>query len=74
VNSIDWLSDDTGLNELRTKGVTSRPILKELEKNERQLLKYANFLGPLGLILVYGFIRAQWRKRKRNQWMNERYV
>ena len=25
-NAIDWLSDDTGLIELRTKGVTSRPL------------------------------------------------
>ena len=30
VNSIDWLSDDTGLIDLKTKGITSRPI-KELE-------------------------------------------
>ncbi|MCK5704873.1 MAG: Gldg family protein, partial [Cyclobacteriaceae bacterium] len=25
-NAIDWLSDDTGLIELRTKGITSRPL------------------------------------------------
>ena len=25
-NAIDWMSDDSGLADLRTKGVTSRPL------------------------------------------------
>lgn len=74
VNAIDWLSDDTGLNELRTKGVTSRPIKKELSDGERTMVKYGNFLLPIFLIALYGFIRAQVRRAKRRKWASERYV
>ncbi len=61
VNSIDWLSDDTGLIELRTKGVSSRP-LDQIEDGTKTMLKWLNFLLPIVLILIYGFIRIQ-RKR-----------
>ncbi len=61
VNSIDWLSDDTGLIELRTKGVTSRP-LDQIEDGKKVLLKWLNFLLPIILVLIYGIIRMQ-RKR-----------
>jgi len=62
VNSIDWLSDDTGLIELRTKGVTSRP-LDQIGESKKVLLKWLNFLLPIILVLIYGIIRMQ---RKRN--------
>jgi len=61
VNSIDWLSDDTGLIELRTKSVTSRP-LDQIEDGKKVLLKWLNFLLPIILVLIYGVIRMQ-RKR-----------
>ncbi|MBK8503617.1 MAG: GldG family protein [Saprospiraceae bacterium] len=73
VNSIDWLSDDTGLIELRTKGVSSRPI-DELEDGRRSFLKYLNFLLPIALILVYGFLRGQKSKNMRLQRMQERWI
>lgn len=73
VNSIDWLSDDTGLIELRTKGVSSRPI-DELEDSKRSLLKYLNFLLPIALILIYGFFRNQNSKNVRLRRMQERWV
>jgi len=64
VNSIDWLSDDTGLISLRTKAVSSRPI-KQLEDGKRAFLKWFNFLLPILLVLIYGFIRFQYRKNQR---------
>ena len=64
VNGIDWLSDDTGLIELRTKGVSSRPI-KQLEDGTRSLIKWLNFLLPIVLVLVYGGFRYQYRKNQR---------
>ncbi|MBZ0245218.1 MAG: Gldg family protein [Cyclobacteriaceae bacterium] len=63
-NSIDWLSDDTGLIALRTKGVTSRPI-DELEDTTKTILKYSNFLAPILLVIGYGLIRMQRSKIKR---------
>ncbi len=64
VNSIDWLSDDTGLIALRTKGVSSRPI-KQMEDGTRTIIKWLNFLLPILLVLIYGFIRFQYRKNQR---------
>ena len=42
VNGIDWLSDDTGLIDLRTKGTVTRPI-KELEDGERSFWNFHKF-------------------------------
>jgi len=73
VNAIDWLSDNTGLNELRTKGVTSRPLNSSLEDGTKTMLKYFNFLFPVILILLYGFVRMQMRSRLRARWIEETY-
>ena len=73
VNAIDWLSDDTGLVELRTKGIDYRP-LDELEDSTRSFLKYLNFLLPILLIIIYGIIRSQQNKIKRIKRMREDYV
>lgn len=71
-NAIDWLSDDTGLIALRTKGVTARPIL-ELDDTTKTILKYANFLLPIFLAVVYGIVRAQQNRARRFKRMNETY-
>lgn len=73
VNSIDWLSDDTGLIDLRTKEVTSRP-LEELEEGRRTFLKWLNFGLPILLVILYGIIRMQLNARKRTKRMEEGYV
>jgi gliding-associated putative ABC transporter substrate-binding component GldG len=71
-NVIDWLSDDTGLVDLRTKAVTNRP-LKQLEDSERTIIKYLNVLLPILLILIYGFIRKQRYLRKKQNWLQGNY-
>ena len=64
VNSVDWLSDDTGLIDLRTKEVTSRPI-KEMPDGTKAFLKWFNFLLPIILIIIYELIRMQINRNKR---------
>jgi gliding-associated putative ABC transporter substrate-binding component GldG len=71
-NAIDWLSDDTGLIDLRTKGVTSRP-LETVEDDTKNLLKYGNVIAPIVLILAYGFIRRQRSQAKRQRWQQDNY-
>jgi len=73
VNAIDFLSDDTGLIELRTKGVTNRP-LDEIEDSKKGFLKWFNFLLPLVLVLIYGIFRLQFNRNLRNKRMEEGYV
>ena len=72
-NAVDWLSDDTGLIDLRTKGVASRPI-EDVEDAKRSMIKWTNFLLPILLVIGYGIFRFQINRRKRRQRMNERYV
>jgi gliding-associated putative ABC transporter substrate-binding component GldG len=72
VNSIDWLSDDTGLIDLRTKGASSRPI-RQLEDATKTLLKYINFMLPVLLAIGYGLFRMQRNRIKQYKRMSENY-
>lgn len=72
VNSIEWLSDDTGLTALRTRGAVSRPI-RELDDTTKSILKYTNFLLPLLLVVAYGIVRSQQNRITRLKRMNENY-
>jgi len=73
VNAIDWLTDDTGLIELRNKGIQANPI-EQLEPGTKVLLKWLNFLLPILLIIIYGIIRNQINRNKRVKRMEEGYV
>lgn len=64
VNSVDWLSDDTGLIDLRTKGVSSRPI-EDMEEAKVNMYKWGNFLIPILLVLFVGFYRNQRNRTQR---------
>ncbi len=72
-NSIDWIADDTGLINLRTKGITSRP-LDTVEDSTKTMLKYGNVFAPILLLLIYAFIRKQRRNMKRQKWMQGNYA
>lgn len=73
VNAVDFLSDDTGLIDLRTKSVVTRPI-KELEDGEKSRIKWINFLLPIALVIIYGVYRFQRNRNRRIKLMEERYV
>lgn len=72
VNAIDWLSDETGLIELRTKEVTSRPV-KDMPDSKKSFLKWLNFLLPVLLIIAYGLVRIQINRNKRIRRMEVSY-
>ena len=73
VNGVEWLSDETGLLDLRTKAVTSRP-LKDVDEGRKSFLKWLNFLLPVLLIIVYGVLRNQKNRRLKVKRMEEGYV
>lgn len=73
VNSVDWLTDETGLVALRTKGATARP-LEELKENKRRTLKILNFGLPILLVILYGIYRFQSNRIIRLKRREEGYV
>lgn len=73
-NGIDWLSDDTGLSELRTKVVTSRPIKRELKRWQQTVGQIWQFLAALVARIGLWFVRLQSRRQKKLRWASERYV
>lgn len=70
VNSVEWLVDSSGLMELRTKGVTSRP-LAQISDQTKISLKYLNVLLPILLVIGYGIYRYQNAQSRRQKWMEE---
>ncbi len=71
-NAVDFLSDDTGLIDIRTKGVASRPI-KEMEESEITTIKWLNFLLPILLVIIVGIIRYQRNQRQRLKRMAQNF-
>jgi len=72
VNSVDWLTDDTGLIDLRTKGASVRPI-RQLQDSTKTVLKYANFLLPVLLAIGYGIWRSQRNRMLRYKRQSENF-
>ncbi len=70
VNSIDYLADDLGLVQLRTKGIKYKP-LKQLDDSTKIAIKYINFLLPIILVLLLGLWRSRYNKNKRNKLKND---
>ncbi len=73
VNAIDFMSDDTGLIQLRSKQMKLRP-LDQLEEGDKRMLKILNFTLPILIILGIGIYRYQRRKFTRLKVKGESYV
>ena len=73
VNSIDFMTDDSGLIQLRAKQIKHRPI-DQMEDSTKTILKIVNFAVPLILILIIGLFRWQKRRIIRLKRMEEDYV
>ena len=64
LNIVDWLAQDEEYLAIRTKSVAPR-ALKEVSDGLRPVIKYANMVGPLLLVLLFGLSR--WRRRRVRQ-------
>jgi gliding-associated putative ABC transporter substrate-binding component GldG len=77
VNVIDWLGDESGLINLRGKVVASKPIqakyLMEESSRQRELIKWANVILPVFMLLIFGIYNFQKNKRLRNRRMSESF-
>ncbi|MEA2088476.1 MAG: GldG family protein [Patescibacteria group bacterium] len=63
-NVIDSLTLDPDLINIRSKGVTSRPI-EEVSEAKKMSIKYFNIFGVTVLVIVLGIIKYNLRKRRR---------
>ncbi len=64
-NLVDILSIDEDLINIRSNGVTERPI-KEISDNLRIFLRYANVFGVTIVVIGFGLFRYYNRYRKNN--------
>ena len=62
LNMVDWCSQDEILISIRSREVTTRP-LKEVSPGARKLIKHGNTFGLPFLVIVFGVVRWQIRKK-----------
>ncbi len=72
-NIVNWLSDDSGLINLRAKGMVFRP-LDNLSDRAVFLIKCVNFFLPILLVIIYGFFIFQCRRKKRQKRRQPGYI
>ncbi len=63
LNTVDWLSQDESLLEIRTRDATTRP-LAEVAPASKSAIKYGLMLSPVALLVLFGIWRWQSSKRK----------
>jgi ABC-2 type transport system permease protein len=64
MNAIDYLLDDAGLINVRSKQITLRMLDGKKVSEQRSRWQALNLGLPVVLLLIFGFGRNQWRKRK----------
>lgn len=64
LNAIDYLTDDSGIIELRNKEVKMRLLDKGRIKSEKLVWQVINVCGPLILLTILAVVQFIYRKRK----------
>ena len=64
MNSINYLLDDTGLLQLRSKNIQLKFLDKQKAFKERSYYQFLNVLFPLIILAIFGFTYSFIRKRK----------
>lgn len=64
LNCVDYLCDDAGWMELRSREVKLRMLNKTKITNDRLFWQVVNVFLPLVILLVFGLLRFYLRKRK----------
>ena len=64
LNMLSFLVDEDGLIRARNKQIAIRPLDREQIAAEKLKWQLINLGLPLALVLMFGVVRAYWRKRK----------
>jgi ABC-type uncharacterized transport system involved in gliding motility auxiliary subunit len=62
LNLVDWLAQDESLIHIRTREVTTRPLI-DTSQGVKGAVKYANIFAPAILVIVIGIVRWQIRRK-----------
>jgi len=63
-NLVDSLSLDSDLINIRSKGISDRP-LKELSEGQKAAVRYLNVFGLTVVVVLFGMVRYYMRRRSR---------
>ncbi len=63
-NCLDYLINNSGLTEAKSKDYTLRLLEPKKIQDERTKWQILNIVLPITLILIFGFIYQFWRKRR----------
>ncbi|MEO9964732.1 MAG: gliding motility-associated ABC transporter substrate-binding protein GldG [Reichenbachiella sp.] len=64
MNALDFMLNDQGLIVSKNKSFAIRPLDKVRIANEKLTWQLVNLVLPLLVLLIYGVLRAYWRKKK----------
>lgn len=64
LNMVAYLVEENGLIKARNKEIKVRPLDKEKIRNERSFWQGINLVLPMVALVVFGIVRAYWRKVK----------
>ncbi|MFW5892257.1 MAG: gliding motility-associated ABC transporter substrate-binding protein GldG [Bacteroidota bacterium] len=67
MNAINYLNDDMGIMEARTREIRIRQLDRNRINNDKLLIQFANLVLPVLMVFIFGAIRFYWRKRKFNK-------
>ncbi|MCK5357781.1 MAG: Gldg family protein, partial [Elusimicrobiales bacterium] len=65
LNLVDSMSFDEDLINIRSKGVTSRPITADISDGSKAAIRYLNIFGLTMAVIVFGLVRYFIRRRSR---------
>ncbi len=63
-NALNYLCDENGLMNVRLKEVKLRPLDKQKIQDERQKWQIINVVMPVLLVIIFGVLKYNYRKRK----------
>ncbi|QMU29002.1 gliding motility-associated ABC transporter substrate-binding protein GldG [Adhaeribacter radiodurans] len=64
MNAVEYLLDESGLINVRSKQITLRPLDRIRIKEERQRWQLLNLVGPLIVLVLFGLGKYYLRRRK----------
>ena len=62
-NTVDWLTLGDELINIRSRGVTDRPLKEDLSEATKSFIKFSCTLGIPIIIVIFAFVRFYMRKR-----------